>query len=132
GGRPAGRNPTSPHGGSTLAGTVIGPPAYMAPEQARGEFEHLDARADVFGLGAILCEILTGQPPFAGEHPHEQARRGDVADALRRLGAAACDPDVADLARRCLDPDPSRRPADGQAVARAIASYFASVQERLR
>jgi tetratricopeptide (TPR) repeat protein len=117
---------------ATRAGTVIGTPAYMAPEQARGETDRLDTRADVFGLGAVLCEVLTGRPPFAGEHPLEEARRGDVADALRRLEAAGCDPELAELARRCLDPDPARRPADGEAVAGAIVGYLAGVQERLR
>ena len=48
------------------AGSVMGTPAYMAPEQARGEIDRLDERADVFALGSILCEILTGQPAFVG------------------------------------------------------------------
>jgi serine/threonine-protein kinase len=47
----------------TQAGQVMGTPAYMPPEQARGQIDALDERSDVFGLGAILCEILTGQPP---------------------------------------------------------------------
>src|SRR5262245_26979569 len=89
--------------GRTVAGTVIGTPAYMAPEQARGETDRTDTRSDVFGLGAILCEILTGRPPFAGPDPLDLARRGDVADAHRRLDEAACDRELAALARRCLD-----------------------------
>src|SRR5262249_28068275 len=50
----------------TQAGQVMGTPAYMAPEQARGEVDSLDARADVFSLGAVLCETLTSKPPYVG------------------------------------------------------------------
>lgn len=50
----------------TLSGTTLGTPAYMPPEQARGEIEKIDARADVYAIGAVLFEMLTGQTPFAG------------------------------------------------------------------
>ena len=48
------------------AGSIMGTPSYMAPEQARGEIDRIDERADVFALGSILCEILTGEPAFTG------------------------------------------------------------------
>jgi tetratricopeptide (TPR) repeat protein len=116
----------------TRAGTAVGTPAYMAPEQARGEIDRLDTRADVFGLGAILCEILTGRPPFTGYDPLAQSRRADLTDAHQRLDRATCDPELVALARRCLDADPANRPADGRAVADGITGHLAGVQERLR
>jgi tetratricopeptide (TPR) repeat protein len=119
----------------TQAGQAMGTPAYMAPEQARGEVEQLDERCDVFGLGAILCEILTGQPPFAGSNTKEilgQAQQGMTAPAFARLDQCGVDRELVQLAQHCLDAHKADRPAHAGAVAKAITDYIARVQERLR
>jgi tetratricopeptide (TPR) repeat protein/serine/threonine protein kinase len=117
------------------AGDVLGTPAYMAPEQARGEVEQLDARSDVFGLGGILCDILTGQPPFAAGSNLENQRRsmkGDLSEAFARLDGCGADAELISLAKRCLAPERGDRPADADAVASAAAAYQERVRERLR
>src|SRR5262245_48256373 len=62
-------------GTGTETGSLLGTPAYMPPEQANGDIAHLDRRADVFGLGAILCEVLTGKPPYVGRSAEEVRRK---------------------------------------------------------
>jgi len=103
-------------GSDSMVGSVLGTPAYMPPEQASGHVDRLDERSDVFALGAILCEILTGLPPYTG--PNDQviaaAAQADCDAAFARLEACGADPALIKLTRQCLLPAPRRgRPAPG-------------------
>jgi serine/threonine-protein kinase len=118
------------------AGTLFGMGTfgYMPPEQALGETEHIDERADVFALGAILCVILTGQPPFVGtaEGVRRQTARGDLDSAYARLDTCGMDPELIHLVKSCLAARCDMRPIDAGKVAAAVTSYVAGVAERLR
>jgi eukaryotic-like serine/threonine-protein kinase len=119
----------------SLAGSVMGTPAYMAPEQARGEVDRLDERCDVFTLGSMLCEVLTGQPAFCGRGTVEIQRlaaRGDTADALARLDGCGADAELIAIANDCLAREPKDRPRHAVAVAERMTAYLAGVQDRLR
>lgn len=119
----------------THDGSILGTPPYISPEQAWGEIDHLDERTDVFGLGAILCEILTGQPPYICDDVDELRRRAaaaDLADALNRLEECDADSELISLARQCLAPDPQHRPRDAGVVADALAAWQKSLDKRLR
>src|SRR5262245_61324970 len=119
----------------TQAGSIVGTPAVMAPGEARGEIDALDEPSDVFGLGSILCVILTGQPPFQARDVREvikQAAAGELEDCHRRLDQCGADAELVALAKQCLAADPARRPAHAGVVAGAIEQYQAGVQERLQ
>lgn len=118
----------------TQAGQVLGTPAFMSPEQARGAIDSLDERADVFGLGAILCVILTGEPPYRGPDKIAVMRRADKADledAFARLQSCGADAELIALGQMCLQAQKSERPAHAGVVAQFLTAYLASVQERL-
>ena len=119
----------------TQYGQFMGTPAFMPPEQAIGAVDRIDERSDVFGLGAILCVILTGQPPFVGsdaETTRQLAARGKVEEAFARLDVCGAEPELIALAKRCLAVEPVDRPANAAELAKAIATYRASAEDRAR
>ncbi len=126
---------TEEDAGLSRAGLALGTPAYMPPEQAAGDWDIVDERADVFALGAVLYEILTGRPPYQGANRDEvlrRARRGDVADALTKLEQCGAEAALTALCQECLAAERERRPRQAGVVAERLAAYQAEVQERLR
>ena len=108
-------------GGSlTATRDVLGTPCYMAPDLATGARD-ADARTDVYGLGAILYECLTGQPPFAGPEPLEVVRMVQEEPPLRPSKLNPAVPAALEaICLKCLEKDPARRYQTAIAVAEAI------------
>jgi serine/threonine protein kinase len=125
--------PRSPS--STGGGSGPGTPAYIPPEQARGEWAKVDSRADVFTLGGILFEILTGQPTFPAYSPEESLKKsaaGDLSDSFYLLDYCGEDADLVAIVKRCLNPDPARRPANAKEVAELISGYRIGLDGKIR
>jgi len=112
-------------GRGTAPGAVIGTPAYMSPEQARGEVNRLDERTDVYALGAILFFLLSGRPPYEGGSARElleQVRRAPP-PPLRRLDASI-PKSLEAICARAMAPAPGDRYASAQQMSDDIERFL--------
>jgi serine/threonine protein kinase len=110
----------------TVSGNLVGTPAYMAPEQIRDDLGETDGRADIYAVGAVLHEMLTGQPPFEGKSMAAllQAQLHEAPSppsAVRAWVSAALDA----IVLRALDKQPARRFQTAGDMARALRSFLA-------
>ncbi len=122
-------------GSNTQLGSVMGTPAYMPPEQALGEIDRLDERADVFGLGAILAEILSGKPPYVADDAtqvYRMASRGKLDECFVRLNASGVEGELIELAKRALSPEVDDRQRNAGELSAGITKHLEGVQTRLK
>ena len=112
---------------STVTRTTeaLGTPSYMAPEQARGGNAQLSSATDVYGLGAVLYQLLTGHPPFVGETTYETIRLVlDTDPRQPRLLNPKVDRDLSTICLKCLEKDPKQRYASALGLAEDLEHWL--------
>ncbi len=108
-------------------GSIIGSPAYMAPEQVQGVHEEIDARTDVFALGSTLYHILTGQPPYRGANYYDLLNRAlscDYRPPKEIVGKGVLPPGLTRIAIKAMAPEPADRYPSASAMQRDIELFM--------
>src|SRR5881409_2877894 len=104
---------------------VLGTPSYMAPEQAVGNNAAVNSATDVYGIGAVLYQLLTGHPPFAGGTTYETIKLLlDTEPRQPRLWNRKIDRDLSTICLKCLEKDPKRRYASALALAEDLERWL--------
>src|SRR4051812_45213276 len=104
---------------------VLGTPSYMAPEQAMGNNAAVSSNTDVYGLGAVLYQLLTGQPPFAGGTTYETIKLLlDTEPRQPRLLNPKIDRDLSTVCLKCLEKDPKRRYSSALALSKDLERWL--------
>jgi serine/threonine-protein kinase len=111
--------------GQTAAGTIMGTPAYMAPEQINGDTRLLDRRADVYSLGATLYELVTGKVPFWDTNPYALIFKVTKEEPPLPISIKPNLPlDLQSITLKCLEKEPQRRYDSAKALARDLQRYL--------
>jgi serine/threonine protein kinase len=112
------------HPSVTVAGHALGTPSYMSPEQALGKLESVDERSDVWSLGAMLYEVLTGQPPFTGDTAFEVIGKV-IKDPVAKVATLSPDapPELVAICQRAVSRDPEQRYGNAKELTGEVEAY---------
>ena len=130
--RPARMN-LAEQAGREEAGHTLGTPAYMPPEQARGELDEVDEQSDVYSLGAVLYEILTLEPPFAGDNPVQtmwEVVEGNLVPPRARAPDRQIPVELEKICLRAMAARKRERFATARDIAEVLEDWFEGLQPR--